>query len=137
MIYRILIVAVVAAHFLFVATGVLGALVVIRWPKLAIVHIPVFLWAGFILVLPWSCPLTVLENDLRAQAGMETYGAGFVEHYIHPAIHAVGASAIIPYMGYMVLALNVAIYAAIFLRRRTANAAPAGMDQSNALESET
>ncbi len=123
MVYRILIVAVVAIHFSFIVSAMLGGLAVARWHWLAKIHIPVFLWAGFILVLPWSCPLTVLENILRARAGIPTYGAGFVEHYIHPAIHAIGASAAIPYLGYIVLALNIGIYLMIFLRRGSAKVA--------------
>lgn len=33
-------------------------------------------WFGF------TCPLTTLENWLRAQAAVETYGGGFIEHWL-------------------------------------------------------
>lgn len=45
-----------------------------------IVFVTVQTWAG----LP--CPLTVLENDLRARAGEAGYERGFIAHWLHELI---------------------------------------------------
>jgi hypothetical protein len=41
-------------------------------------------FAGF------SCPLTVLENDLRVRAGEAGYSGGFIEHYVVRVIYPPG-----------------------------------------------
>jgi uncharacterized protein DUF2784 len=42
----------------------------------AIAIIVVEAWLGF------ACPLTVVERSLRTQAGVATYGGGFIEHWL-------------------------------------------------------
>ena len=40
---------------------------------------------GIIVVEAWlgfACPLTVVERSLRTQAGVATYGGGFIEHWL-------------------------------------------------------
>ncbi len=44
--YRLLADLVVVLHVLFVAFVVLGGLLVLRWPRLAWVHVPAALWGG-------------------------------------------------------------------------------------------
>ena len=38
----------------------------------------------------WLCPLTPLENALRARAGQQGYAGGFIEHYLTAAIYRKG-----------------------------------------------
>jgi len=56
-------------HLAFVAFMVLGALLVLRWPKLAWVHLPAACWGVLIEFAGWICPLTPLENTLRVRGG--------------------------------------------------------------------
>ncbi|HVS04348.1 MAG TPA: DUF2784 domain-containing protein, partial [Thermoanaerobaculia bacterium] len=71
--------ATVVLHFLFVVFVVLGGLLVLRWPRLAWVHLPVAAWGVLIEWVGWICPLTPLENRLRALGGEAGYAGGFVE----------------------------------------------------------
>ena len=121
--YRLLIILVVALHYLFIAAAVLGGLAVLRRPRLAWIHIPIFLWAGLVAIMPWSCPLTGLENALRVRAGWMPYSGGFLSRYLHPALDAMGLHGMVPYLGLFVLALNGGLYALLIvqlMRRRPA-----------------
>jgi hypothetical protein len=112
---------VVAAHVAFIAFVVIGALLVLRWRKLVYLHLAAVIWAVYV---EWSgaiCPLTPLENGLRAAAGLEAYAGDFVAEYVFPLLYPDGltrrAQVVI---GVVVLALNGCIYA-VLLRRRKSN----------------
>ena len=111
--------AVVLLHVAFVLFVVLGGLLVLRWPRLAWVHLPAAAWGAAVELGGWTCPLTPLENALRERAGLETYAGGFVEHYVVPVLYpaALGRDLQLA-LGLGVLALNVAVYAAVAWRRR-------------------
>lgn len=87
MFYRILADATVLLHLCFILFVVAGGLLVLRWRRLAWVHVPVALWGAGIELIGWVCPLTYLENHFRAEAGQTGYAGGFVEHYILPLIY--------------------------------------------------
>jgi hypothetical protein len=107
----------VAIHFLFVLFVVLGGLLVLRWPRLAYLHIPAALWGIWIEFSGRICPLTPLEQKLRAAAGHEAYSGGFIEHYLLQALYPSGLSRNLQFaLGAMVLVLNLSVY--IFLLRR-------------------
>jgi hypothetical protein len=109
---------VVAVHFLFVVFVVLGGLLVLRWPKLAYVHIPAAIWGVAIEFAGWICPLTPLEQWLRRQAGQGTYPGGFIEHYILPLLYPSALTRNIQLLlGLLVLAVNLAIYGYVFRKR--------------------
>ena len=59
----------------------LGGLVVLRWPRLAWLHLPAVRGRPD-LVRGGICPLTPLENRLRVLGGEAGYGGGFIEHYL-------------------------------------------------------
>ena len=67
------------AHLAFVAFVVIGGAVVLRWPRLAWVHLPAVLWAVLIEYAGWICPLTPLENALRQAGGEAAYAGGFID----------------------------------------------------------
>jgi hypothetical protein len=56
---------VLVVHFAFVLFVVLGGLLVLRWPRLAYIHIPAAVWGAWIEFSGRICPLTPLENALR------------------------------------------------------------------------
>lgn len=74
---------VVALHFAVTLFPFLGAFLILRWPWFVRVHVPILLWAFSIPFLQYPCPLTDLENRLRAGAGMPRYDTHFIEHYIY------------------------------------------------------
>jgi len=109
---------VVGLHFLFVLFVVLGGLLVLRWPKVAYLHLPAAIWGAAIEFAGWICPLTPLEKSLRSQAGSTGYSGGFVEHYILPVLYPSALTRNIQLLlGLLVIAVNVGIYAFVFRRR--------------------
>lgn len=85
--YRLAADAVVVLHLGFVLFVVLGGLLVLRWPRVAWVHLPVAFYGALIEVVGFVCPLTPLENRLRDAAGQAGYEGGFVEHYLLPILY--------------------------------------------------
>jgi hypothetical protein len=108
--------AVVLLHLLFIATVVFGALLLLRWPRLVWLQLPVFLWGATVNLAGWPCPLTTVENTLRARAGDTPYAGSFVAHYLLPkcvsALHPEVA------VGIFVLVVNAAAYSAVLRRWR-------------------
>ncbi|HWN19392.1 MAG TPA: DUF2784 domain-containing protein [Gemmatimonadales bacterium] len=108
---------VVVAHFLFVVFVVLGGLLVLRWPRVAYLHIPAAIWGAAIELAGGICPLTPLENSLRQQAGGTGYSGGFIEHYILPVLYPSALTRDIQLLfGFLVIAFNVTIYVYAFRR---------------------
>lgn len=102
---------VASLHFVFVLFVVLGGLLVVRWPRLAWLHLPAVVWGACIELLGWICPLTPLENRLRNEAGMAGYEGGFVEHYLLPVLYPESLTRPIQILlGLLVLVVNVVIY---------------------------
>ena len=117
--YRLLADLVLIIHAGFVAFVVLGALLALRWPRIAWVHVPVVLWGAGIEFVGGICPLTPLENHWRRLAGELGYPGDFVEHYVMSALYPDGLTRRVQLvLGALVLLVNVAIYAWVFWRRR-------------------
>jgi uncharacterized membrane protein YhhN len=119
--YGILADLVLGLHFLFVLFVVLGGLLVLRWPRLAYVHIPIAIYGAMIEFVGWVCPLTPLENSLRAKAGQAGYQGSFVEHYILPVLYPSALTREVQLvLGMLVLGINLGIYMLLLRRRRSA-----------------
>jgi hypothetical protein len=126
--YRLLADLVVVLHAGFVLFVVLGGLVALRWPRAAWLHLPVVAWGAGIEFMGGVCPLTPLENRLRQLGGEAGYAGGFVEHYLLPALYPEALTREVQYaLGGFVLALNLAVYTAVWRRwRRSRTALAAG-----------
>ncbi len=86
---------------------------------MAYFHIPAAVWGALIEFAGWVCPLTPLEHWLRRQAGSAAYSGGFIEHYILPILYPSALTRDIQLLlGFLVIALNLAIYAYVFRRRQ-------------------
>jgi hypothetical protein len=121
--YRLLADFVLVLHAGFVAFVMLGALLVLRWPRLAWVHVPVALWGAGIEFLGGICPLTPLENHWRRLAGELGYQGGFVEHYVVSVLYPDGLTRRVQLMlGALVLLVNGAVYAWVLWRLRSGRA---------------
>jgi hypothetical protein len=116
--YRILADLVVGLHFVFVVFVVAGGLLVLRWPRVAFVHLPAAVWGAAIEFAGWICPLTPLENSLRRQAGESGYSTGFIEHYLLPVLYPSALTRDIQLLlGVAVIGINLAIYVYVLRRR--------------------
>jgi len=110
---------VVILHFAFVLFVIFGGLLVLRWPRLAYVHLPVALYGALIELVGWICPLTPLEKRLRESAGLQGYQGGFVEHYILQVLYPAGLTRNVQLvLGLIVIGMNLAIYAVMAHRYR-------------------
>jgi hypothetical protein len=74
-------------HIGFVLFVVLGGLLVLRWHRLAWVHVPAVVWGVTIEWAGWICPLTPLETSLRRRGGATGYQGDFIEHYLLPLLY--------------------------------------------------
>ncbi len=120
MIYRGLADLVLVVHLAFVAFVVLGGFLVLRYPRLAWIHIPAAIWGVLIEFAGWVCPLTPLENSFRARGGEAGYGGGFIEHYLLAALYPTGLTREVQFvLGTIVVALNLAVYALVIARLRS------------------
>lgn len=111
--------AVLVLHLAFILFVVAGAVLVIRWPRIAWLHLPSAAWGTFVEVTGRICPLTTLENSLRRQAGLEGYPESFVEHYLVPIIYPAGLTRDIQWwLAGVVVITNMVCYGYILRRRR-------------------
>ncbi|MHC8314809.1 DUF2784 domain-containing protein [Pseudomonas sp. LB3P31] len=119
MLYRIAADGLVLFHLLFILFVLFGGLLVLKWRRLALLHLPAVAWGISVEVLHLMCPLTEWENRMRAAAGQTGYGGGFVEHYIWPAIYPAGLTPAIQMgLGAVVLAINLWVYLRLLLQMR-------------------
>jgi hypothetical protein len=110
-------------HLAFVVFVVIGGTAVLRWPRLAWVHLPAVVWAVLIEYAGWICPLTPLENALREAGGEAAYAGGFVEHYVVPVLYPTGLTrAVQIVLGSVALLLNALVYWQVARLRRSARA---------------
>ncbi|MCF5709787.1 DUF2784 family protein [Pseudomonas syringae] len=117
MIYRVAADAVVLFHLLFIVFVLLGGLLVLIRPWMALMHVPAMVWGALVEFLHLYCPLTPLENALRNRAGEQGYDGGFIEHYLIALIYPSGLTPQIQlWLGSIVVLVNGAIYAVLLVR---------------------
>ncbi len=109
--YRIAADAVLLVHLGFILFVVVGGVLVLKWPRLALLHLPAVAWGATAEFLHLICPLTPLENQLRRAAGEQGYSGGFIEHYLMPLIYPAGLTPGIQlWLGTLLLLLNLVPY---------------------------
>jgi hypothetical protein len=77
----------------------------LRW-----LHIGSLIWGILTELLPWPCPLTLLENWLEAKAGISAHQGGFLLHYLDKLIYPDISSLALTIAGVIVCVVNLAIY---------------------------
>ena len=117
MVYHALSNLVLIAHLAFVLFAVLGGFLVLKWKRLAWIHVPAFLWGALIELGGWVCPLTPLENWLRDKGSGLVYRTDFIEHYILSLLYptTLTRSSQI-FLGLFVLIVNLGLYGWILWR---------------------
>jgi len=115
--------AVVVLHIAFILFVVGGGTLVLRCRRFIWLHLLCAAWGAWIELSGGICPLTPLENRLRAAAGSAGYHGGFIEHYLLPVIYPVGLTRTTQIvLGAAVVVINVLVYAVVirrWLRRGT------------------
>ncbi len=120
MLYRLLADLAAFAHFAFVIFVAFGGLLVLRWRKLAWVHLPCAIWGALIELANWICPLTTVENAFRLKAGLQGYSEGFIAYHIYRLIYPPGLTRGTQLaIAILVFLVNTTIYTKVFpIRRR-------------------
>jgi len=111
---------VLVAHLAFILFVMFGGVAVLRWPRLAWLHVPAAIWGVWIEFSGSFCPLTPLENMLRERGGERGYAGGFIDHYVVSLIYPDGLTRSAQVgLGVLVLAINVFVYWRLWRRTRT------------------
>lgn len=114
----------VIVHFFFIIFVVAGGCLVLKWPRMAYLHIPAAAWGALIEFQGGICPLTPLEQHLRLAGGQPTYSVGFIEHYLEPIIYPAGLTREMQiFFGIAVLAINLMAYGWLLIGRKRGNKA--------------
>jgi len=80
--FRILAYAAVAAHFAFLAFGVLGGFLAWRWPRLIWFQVAGVAWLVLVVAAHLLCPLTWIEDRARGYAGLPPKPGGFINNHV-------------------------------------------------------
>ena len=67
-------------------------------------------WGILTELLPWPCPLTLLENWLEGNAGVEPAQGGFLLHYLDKLVYPDISSTMLTIAAVIICALNLAFY---------------------------
>jgi Protein of Unknown function (DUF2784) len=109
--YSVLATAVLFLHALFILWVVFGALLTRSRPVLRWLHVASLVWGILTEVLPWPCPLTLLENWLEGKAGILPYEGGFLLHYLDTLVYPNISATVLTVAAVIVCTLNLAFYA--------------------------
>ncbi|MCR4304930.1 MAG: DUF2784 domain-containing protein [Gallionella sp.] len=119
MLFRLAADAVLLLHLAFILFAVLGGALALRWRWAPLVHLPAASWGLFVEITGRICPLTYLENTLRIKAGLSGYAESFIEHYLLAIIYPAGLTREIQFaLAGVVIAVNIAIYGRLLVRKR-------------------
>lgn len=119
MTYRLLADIVVLIHLLFIPFALFGGLLGLWRAWILLLHLPAAVWVAALEFMGLICPLTPLENSLRAAGGEQGYGGGFIDHYIVPVIYPPGLTpAMQTALGVIALLINIVVYAFVWRRLR-------------------
>ena len=117
--YRIFADLIMLVHFAYLVFVLGGAFLVLYRRGWMWVHVPAVAWGLWVECFAKTCPLTQLENSLRARAGEAGYTGGFIDHYVARAVYPEGLT---PRgqiaIGAFVLAVNVLLYWWVWRRAR-------------------
>ena len=115
--------AVAVLHGLAVLFLLVGGLMALRLPRVALLHAPVALAILAVYLAGADCPLTTLELQLRTAAGEPAYEGGFLGHYLFAPlgvdVTAAGTQATIYTLAF---GLNAIAYALLIARARRGTA---------------
>ena len=90
--------------------GYFGASLTHGRPILRWLHIGCLAWGIFTDLLPWPCPLTVLEDWLERNAGVEPERGGFLLHCLDKLVYPNISPTMLTIAAVIVCALNIAFY---------------------------
>src|SRR5258708_6344188 len=108
--YSALATSVLVVHALFILWVILGAFLARSRPLLRWLHIVSLVWGIITELLPWPCPLTLLEDWLERRAGIEPYQGGFLLHYLDKLVYPNISANVLTPLAVIVSLLNLAFF---------------------------
>ncbi|MBB3662925.1 MULTISPECIES: DUF2784 domain-containing protein [Prauserella salsuginis group] len=108
----LLTVMVTVVHFLALAYIGLGGFLAWLWPRSFFVHVFFAAWGVAVNVFTLACPLTVAEDFLRQQRGLDPLPGGFNEYYIYGTLIP---HSILPFVGVAALLLVAVSYVGLYV----------------------
>ena len=97
MLYKILANIIVAVHFVWILFMLIGVILTLSgffykrffdWWLFRILHLCGIAYVGLLATLRQYCPLTILENTVRAKYNPDlTYPGSFIVHYIEKLVY--------------------------------------------------
>jgi hypothetical protein len=119
MIYHLAADLVLIAHLAFVGFVLLGALLVLRWPKLLGFHVAAVLWGVLVEFTGAICPLTPFEVRLRQLGGEVGYQGDFIGHYLTTTLYPAGLTRELQIgLGFAALVPNALAYGYLVARKK-------------------
>ena len=97
-------------HALFILWIVFAVVLTRSRPVLRWLHIASLVWGVLTELLPWPCPLTLLENWLEGKAGVEPYQGGFLLHHLDKLVYPGMSVTALTGVGLLTCVLNLALY---------------------------
>jgi hypothetical protein len=118
--YSALAASVLVLHALFIVWVVFGALATRSRPILRWLHMVSLVWGILTELLPWPCPLTLLENWLERRAGLEPVQGSFLLRSLDKLVYPNIPATVLTIAGVIICILNLAFYAQQMWNRRRA-----------------
>ncbi|UCF73386.1 MAG: DUF2784 domain-containing protein [Deltaproteobacteria bacterium] len=88
MIYRFLADLTIVLHSVWILFLIFGFILALIRPKIAFLHVAGLLFAMFLNIMGWYCPLTYLENYLYSlDDSPSTYTGPFIMNYLNHLIY--------------------------------------------------
>jgi Protein of Unknown function (DUF2784) len=114
--YRVLAAATMIVHFAFLCYVVAGGFLAWRWPRALWPHLAMAGWGFSTLVFHQECPLSLLEDWARRQAGEPGLKhRGFIETYLTGVVYPAGSVVLVQMLAAVVVAVS---WAGAVLRQR-------------------
>ncbi|MEV1114326.1 DUF2784 domain-containing protein [Actinosynnema sp. NPDC049800] len=106
---------VMVVHFAVLLFLMVGGFLAWRWPRVLYFHLAMATWGLLIVLFPLACPLTWLENELRAAAGRPQLANGFIDTYIDGVLYPDSAARLVQVLVAVVVLVSWTGY---YLKRR-------------------
>ena len=116
-VFRLLALAALALHLVWILWVLLGWLVTRNRPWRRGLHIGSLGYSLLLEIFSWPCPLTLAEQFFLRRAGLEPYEGGFLLHYLQALIYPDIPPAVLTWAASLVCLSILGVYALRFRRR--------------------
>jgi hypothetical protein len=107
---RLIAIAILSIHLLWIAAVIFGAAFTRGRPVWSGLHIASLIWGIVVEVAPVPCPLTLAEQHFERLAGMQAYQGSFLMHYLDMIIYPNLPWWLVATVGAGICVLNLGIY---------------------------